>query len=436
MPADPALPEPTRAFTEAEQALRQRAQQQLIQKRLNAQTLEAKGQQAFRRALRSSEQPALFTALPMVSASTESPAVVSTPIIPASIEAALERIRHPRPGTPAAWAVEAVERIRPLLEERVRRRDARHNALMVFRALAQGAYTLIQMRGQLQGHTTTYTYFTVLDLLPVVTGLSSDQCERATRRLQDLGLIHKTSGALPTQRDGQGKRYQGGTWVTTTFLDAETGQRTETRACAGTWVAVLLRPASGLIARVRSHELPECPRDLSADRKAGRTAWQALQEAKDKVRESILLSGDKFDIAPLLVWSLPEINLKSLGTVDSRTSFDNVQTPQELMWSLSRIVSLHPHHRREAVQEGAARLVYLLNDAGWERHYYRLLWRATQAEFRGIPAYAQLASALERTLIAVRELRLTRPGAWLSRQLTDCGWMEAVYHRREFLGAV
>ena len=79
------------------------------------------------------------------------------------------------------------------------------------------------------------------------------------------------------------------------------------------------------------------------------------------------------------------------------------------------------------MQEGAARLVRLLDDAGWERHYYRILWRATESEFRGIPAYAQLAYALERTLIAVQELRLARPGAWLTRQLRDAGWLDAVY---------
>jgi len=71
--------------------------------------------------------------------------------------------------------------------------------------------------------------------------------------------------------------------------------------------------------------------------------------------------------------------------------------------------------------------VQLLHDPGWERHYYRLLWRATEAEFRGLPAYAQLAHALERTLIAGRELQLVRPGAWLTRQLRYCGWIEAIY---------
>ena len=431
-------PVPPRPFSALEESLRQRAQQQLMQRRLNAQRPTAP---AGCLPLWSAELPRLLEAVARPSEDVVPAAGRPIPadVIPASLEAAMDRIRHPRPGTPAAHAVEAVERARPVIETHIRRRDARHNALMVLRALTQAAYALIEMRGQSWQHTTTYTFFTVLDLLPVVTGLSSDQCERATRKLQDLGLIHKSSGALPTRtrlttRNTQGKAverqvYRGGTWTSTTFLNAETGERTEVRVCAGTWVAVVLRPAPGLTARVVAHELPPCPRDLTADRKRGHTAWQARQEAASKVRESLLLTGDRFDIGCLIHWSLPEKEEKSLATVDARTSlFAGAVTPQELVWSLSRIVSMHPQHRREAVQEGAAALVRLLRDDGWERHYYRVLWRATAAEFRGLPAYAQLASALERTLIASDELGLVRPGAWLRRQLADSGWLDTVYH--------
>jgi len=421
-----------REFTSDELALRHRAQQELIQRRLNAAGLNGQKSAPLPR------QPQLFVpkAIPAQQFSSP-PRPTPNMIMSASLEAAVEKIRRPRPGSPAARAIKAIERARPLIESGLRRRDARHNALTVFRVLTQAAYTLIESRGQL-AHATTYTFFTVLDLLPVVTGLSSDQCERATRKLQDLGLIHKTSGGIPVQTSvlapegpiKPSRQYRGGSWTTTIFLDPTTGEQRNAHVCAGTWVAVLLRPASGRTARVISHELPPCPRDLTADRKAGRTAWQAQQEVKGKVRESRLLTGDQFDITSLLNWSLPKKeSSKLLGIKDSRTSlFADATTPQELVWSLSRIVSIHPQARREAVQEGAARLVQLLADPGWERHYYRLLWRATEAEFQGLPAYTQLAHALERTLIAANELHLARPGAWLTRQLRDCGWLDAVYH--------
>ena len=432
---------PVRNYTPDELLQRSQAQQRLLQRRREARYL-AEQQRAF------TPQPRLFQLAVKSNHRPQAPTVCPKPapteVMAASLEAAMERVRHPRPGSPAARAIQAVERTRPTIEAAIRRRDARHNALMVYRALAQAAYTLIEHRSQLE-HATTYTYFSVLDLLPLVTGLSSDQCERATHKLQDMGLIHKTSGGIPiTEKepanDSTGsvrrqRRYRGDTWTTTTFLDAQTGEQKEAHVCAGTWVAVLLRPAGGRVARVISHELPPCPRDLTADRKVGRTAWQALQETKKEVRDSRLLTGDQFDSTLLLEWSLPKKeNSKLLGIIDSRTSlFSDAATPQDLVWSLSRIVSVHPQGRREAVQEGAVRLVTLLNDPGWERHYYRILWRATEAEFRGQPAYSQLAHALERTLIAVKELTLARPGAWLTRQLCDCGWMDAVYRTQQLV---
>ena len=138
---------PPRTFTELEQALRLRAQQQLVQKRLNAQQLTAP---SFRAALRDNVLPRLLDTLPPPSDDVDVAPVLPAPVetISASLEATLERIRHPRPGTPAARAVEAVERVRPIIEAHIRRRDARHNALMVMRALTQAVYTLIELRGQ------------------------------------------------------------------------------------------------------------------------------------------------------------------------------------------------------------------------------------------------------------------------------------------------
>lgn len=435
-PTPGASPVIARDFSPEELIIRNQAQQRLIQQRLNARVLDDEGARRL-------QQPRLFAEVPTASPPVSTgrhfespPRPAAQETLPASLDAALSRIRRPRPGTPAARALDALERAKPLIHAHIRRRDARHNAAVVYRALAQAAYTLIDHRGQQADPVTSYTLFTVVDLLPVVTGLSSDQCERATRRLQEIGLIHKTSGAIPLRRPKDAERdtprvYRGGTWTPTTFWNAETGERVERQVCAGTWVAILLRPAPGAKARVIAHELPACPRDLTADRKQGRTAWQIIKsQLPQEVRESISPEGDKFDITYLLIWSLPEKEtVKSVGTIDSRTSpFSHIGTPQELVWGLSRIVTTHPQRRREAIQEATEHLVRLLNDQGWERHYYRLLWRATDAEARGLPAYNQLAHALERTLIATRELHLARPGAWLTHQLADCGWMDAVYH--------
>jgi len=437
-PPLPAGKSPARDFTANERNTLLRAQQRLNQQRINAQV----ALEGLARPTRQFQSP-VTEALEKVAVGKAPVRHFETPdrltgiqTIPGTITAALDRARKSRLSLPITWALEGLKRAHVILEEHIRRRDARHNAEVVLLALLQAAYTMIHQQGQNHVHTTSYTFFTVLELLPVVTGLSSDQCERATRRLQTLGLIHKSSGAIPVpgHQNGPGGRaraYTGGTWMPTTFMDAETGQATQVTACAGTWIAVLLRPLPGRKARVIAHELPPCPRDLSADRLAGRTAWRICKEAGTEVRESISPTRDNMNVAPMLVWSLPQLKVDmGLDIQDSRTSmFSDAKTPQELVWSLSRIVAAHPRHRRAVIQEGTVRLVTLLNDTGWEKHYYRILWRATEAEFSGLRAYNQLAYALERTLIAERELSLRRPGAWLTQQLRHTGWLDAVYHR-------
>lgn len=471
-------PTPPRDFTPAELAERAEAMQRLAARR-SAQTAEAIQQieveqvkqenaRAFRTMRRSPAPPVLLPSVPdgfqlSVTPSGslqeghrgtqrarsprhhfETPSRLSgAATVPASLEAAMEHVRRPQPGTPAARAIEAVERARPIIETHVKRRDARQVLLTVLRAMYQAAYTLIEAQGQSEH--ATLTFFTVLDLLPLVTHLSSDQCERATRRLQELGLIHKTSGARPTGRtyrvkDQQGhererKTYRGGTWTTSTFLQADTGEKLEIPVCAGTWVAVLLRPAPGLCARVLPHELPACPRDLTADRRAGHTAWQMLKEVSNqglsKVRESLALTGTQFDISPLLRWALPK-NTASMPVVDvdtrtSALSLAAATTAQEVVWNLDTILAEHPQRRREAIQEAGQALARIFRDSHSLRHYYRVLWRATDAHFRGLPAYSQLQHAMQRTLTAMTEVQVTRPGAWLTRLLKDCSWWEAVY---------
>ena len=365
--------------------------------------------------------------------------------IPPTLDAALERARRVQPGSPAALTQEAVERARPIIETAAKRHDARRNLMAVFEALALAAYTYLGARGH-SPLATSCTLFTVLETLQIVTGLSSDQCERATRRLQDLGLIHKASGALPTGehrmvtdkvgRTHQRKVYQGGTWTTTEFTRSDTGERVTVPARAGTWLCVLLRPAPGLRAQVRAHELPECPRDLTADRKVGRTAWQMIREFKErlgKVRESSPSQGSRFEITPLLLWALPKSSFtESVTGVDTRRSAGPgtraaATSAQDVIWGLGRILHEHPQHRREAIQETGRTLAAIFRDAHSVRHYWRILWRATAAEYAGLDAYQEVQREMAVTLAEMTELQMTNPGGWLVQRLKKCAWWDAVY---------
>ena len=100
---------------------------------------------------------------------------------------------------------------------------------------------------------------------------------------------------------------------------------------------------------------------------------------------------------------------------------------QEIVWSLGALLSEQPQLRQEAVQAAATALVRVFRDPAFLKHYYRVLWRTTQAELNGYPALMQLQQAMGRTLVAMRELNLRKPGAYLIRLLQDGAWWDAVY---------
>ncbi|MPY68059.1 hypothetical protein F8S09_15490 [Deinococcus sp. SDU3-2] len=364
-----------------------------------------------------------------------------SPVVERAVDQTFRQLPHPpRPGTPEARAAQVVQLAEPILRERLRRRmqvereakgqegkaylrtDRVERNLRVLGALAEAAYTLIGARGQQAGHITSYTYFTVLDVLPIATGLSTASCERATRDLRACGL-------LATWSD----------WTTAEFLDRATGEQVRTRARTGVWVCLELRPEAHRRARIFPSELPrdergqlQPARDLEADRRVGRTAWQARKE----VRESSPLQRRREGMGYLVQWALSQAECIYSVVRDSLTSphLAHTTSPQELVWSLQAVLSEHPQRRGEVIGEAAQALTRLYRDPGSFPHYCRMLWRASEAEFRGVPAFRQLEAAMLRTLVAMREVNLRRPGAYLLKQLERAGWLESVYRKARLAG--
>ncbi|MVN87624.1 hypothetical protein GO986_12690 [Deinococcus sp. HMF7620] len=326
-----------------------------------------------------------------------------------------------------------VERVMVAAEETIVsaiRPRARARARAVYRAAVEATFELIQQRGQL-AHLTSYTFFTVLDVLPVSTKLGTATCERAVDDLRSCGLLSTRRVYQPAE-----------------FLDKTTGEVITRSTCIGVWLTVLLKAvAPGLRARVMQEELPlEAPRDLAADRRRGRTGYalkvqhqeeQALkaQEASlSEVRESVSPQGGNFRGNPLLQWSLPRNSSESLVTSDSLTS---ATEPAEVVWALGAILSEHPQRRRDLIEQAGQRLALLFRDRHSARAYYRLLWCAVETEFRGIPAFLGLQNAMQRVLVAMREVPVRSPGALLLHELGDqgCGWLAASgwHDRRRYL---
>lgn len=456
----PVLIPPSRDFSPEERQKLAAAQQRLQQARRNDR--EAR---EFEQAIEQNEQPRLLqlqstgstgaSASPLtgpgkglefklrVSApppSEEAPPRAAPPFV---LEAARKHAVHTSPqplnqGTPEARAARVVEVAEAIMRERLLavcqaereakgkpgghiylRADRMARNLAVLRALVEGAYTLIEVRGQQGEHVTSYTYFTVLDMLPVVTGFSPATCERATADL-------RAAGYLATWSD----------WTTTEFLDKDTGELRETRARTGVWVCINLRPDLIPRATIFPAELPRDEsgkpvpqRDLTADRRVGRTAYQARKE----VRESISLQEGKVCINHLIQWALGNTNSRTPVGKDALTSASlaHAATPQELVWSLQAVLSEHPQRRGEIVEQAARTLARLFRDDHSRAHYCRVLWRAIEAEFKGLPAFRQLEAAMLRTLITMQEIDLQRPGAYLMRQLEQAGWLDSVYRKAE-----
>lgn len=379
-------------------------------------------EQAFRAALRFNTQPALLepSATPTVRPQTPPQPLVRV------------QVARPRTEAPSRAAQAAkdeaerqghVERVMAAAEETITsavRPRARARARAVYRALVEATFELIQQRNQL-AHLTSYTYFTVLDVLPVATNLGTATCERAIDDLRSCGLISTRRVYQPAE-----------------FLDQTTGEVITRSTCIGVWLTVLLKAvAPGLRARVMQEELPiESPRDLAADRKRGHTGYalkiqhqeeQALKAEEalsPEVRESVSPQGGNFKSNPLLQWSLPKTNVESLVTSDSLTS---ATQPAEVVWALGAILSEHPQRRRDLIEQAGQRLSILFRDRHSAKAYYRLLWCAVNAEFRGIPAFFSLQNAMQRVLIAMQEVPVRSPGALLLHELGDqgCGWLAA-----------
>ncbi|WP_027483666.1 hypothetical protein [Deinococcus pimensis] len=417
---------PTQA-ADAEHLVLLAAQQRLIQRRANDAAL----RETLRDASREPHRPRrTHQPLPPRVTPSEAPTATDASRLRASHAALRARRRAAPPRSarpePHALAERTVTLAEPILEQSVRPR-AHARARAVLRALAEAAYTLVQLRGH-SDHVTTYTYFTVLDVLPVATGLSAATCERAVSDLREAGLIATHRWHTPQQ-----------------FLDAKTGELYERDACGGVWLAVTLQPQRGRRARLYPHELPhEAPRDLTRDRKIGRTAWTVRKEHQPtsredgpkEVREPVSCETGRSSINCLLYWALPEtqsnplVKEGSLTSPDAPRTPDTPTTPTDVVWTLQAVLSAHPQHRREAVQKAATHLARLLRDQHSTRHYYRVLWRATTAEFQGVPAFRQLQHALQRVLIATTELDVHHPGALLIHELRHAGWWDAVYHAR------
>lgn len=345
----------------------------------------------------------------------------------------------PRPGSPEDLTKRILDVAKARLVERLSaqasptgravRTDRIERNLTVLRPLVLAALTLLQTRGHAPRLFTTATYFTVLDVLPAITGLAPSTCQLA---LADLRACH----LIATRRE-----YQ-----PATFYQArgEAGQITHhavtMNAITGVYLCVALKPERDLRPMVLTGELPhEAPRDLAADRQVGRTAWQIRQEAREAQEVGASFSHQErkelFSAKTLLFWSLSEKEKEKSVQRDAPTfgggAWNDLDRIRRAVLAARRE---RPQLRRERVEEAARMIGGVLSDLGpiSLKGYCRMIWRGLRGEREQRPALMGLLDAISRTLTFRREAQgtgrpLRKPGAYLRRVLEESGWMAREY---------
>lgn len=449
--AAPESAQSARDFTNNEWQAIQAAQAELRRKREALRTEEA---QEFRRALNANHQPKLFS-LKATLGPIEEPVATSQPEEtpqgslevkeretkqkwPAAVtEAVEEAMNHVvRPRTPEWYAEQTLEAAREVMIEQLLvqgktkrktiRKDRLERNLKVYKLLAHAAYERLEQLHARLDLATNMMYFTVLDLLPALSGMGHSACEQALADLRACKLI-------ATRRDYQQASFNA------EALDKETGElkskKVMMNAITGCWVNVALKPGS-VRAKIYTCELEANPRDLAEDRKVGRTAYQLAKELK--AGESSPYKGSSEKISCILIWTLPleEFNQSSSVVIDSLPFLNTIWNPlEDIRAAVDAAKNEHPQRRKETIERAAQTIGKWLNDQHtWSiKGYCRMLWRGIQAELKDMPALEKLLAAIERTLIFQRETEgdpkpLRRPGAYLRSLLTQTGWMDAVYH--------
>lgn len=172
----------------------------------------------------------------------------------------------------------------------------------------------------------------------------------------------------------------------------------------GTLFAVVLK--AGHRARLRFDDLKHKWRDLEADRKAGKTAFQTLQQ-------SYTAQGGEW-VEKLTAWAVtPGTSLDH--PLENTDCCMAPKTVQGVVYALPAVVDAHPSKRAELVGALGQALARALGDEHSTRWYCGLIWKAWREGCEGRAGVQGLAGQLARLNTDRREWQaLERPGALLA----------------------
>ena len=171
----------------------------------------------------------------------------------------------------------------------------------------------------------------------------------------------------------------------------------------GMLYAVALRPH--VSPRLRFHDLKHEYRNLDADRRDGKTAYQTVNASENLTPQEWYSRLVSWAVNPGCVQSTP------VNSVDAYTVLD-------VVYALPGVAAAHPEHRPGIIGQLAAALARALGDGHSLRWYAALIWRAWREERENRPGLQALAATLTRLDADRAEWAgLRNPGAVLAARL-------------------
>lgn len=192
----------------------------------------------------------------------------------------------------------------------------------------------------------------------------------------------------------------------------------------GTLYAVRLAP--GHVARLRWTDYKKNYRDLDADRKAGRTAHNAIKWAVQRAKMRAEADADQHEekntsvsifthegsaaraeiLGQIYRWAVIPGDIKAENPLNSDSELfqaDELNTVQDVVYLLPTLAAAHHTKRAALVGIMAATLARALNDEHSRRYWCAVIWQHWQAELEGRDGLQHLAAQLQRLDIDRRE---------------------------------
>lgn len=200
-----------------------------------------------------------------------------------------------------------------------------------------------------------------------------------------------------------------------------------------------VRLSAGHEARLRWTDYKRKYRDLDADRAAGRTAYNAIRNARARTDENAVLDGEENiegsqDLTgrvrqelreQLRRWAVIPGNISTSLIADSsiispEEVAERLNSVQDVVYMLPVLASVRHTKRAALVGIMGAALARALDDQHSRAWYCKLIWEAWQDEVEGRKGLQALAARLDCLEVARREWSaLRRPAALFAARERD-----------------